>query len=219
MFVDSNANGKQDYTDLNHNGRHDMNEPGEVGVPRFDIGVKGRDNTTYDQGQTGQATNDNGEYDLAEVYPLTQYMVLEAFNTRYKTTGITYQADNQPTPTTFITGQVDLDMLPIIGLSGRVDWGVQPYAADENGGIVGTVSYDSTRNEHNPAQAGTEAYQPSVAGIQMQLWTPGANHETYADGTLGPDGASIAGALVPHGVGDCARPANEYGTIADGSSS
>ena len=49
---------------------------------------------------------------------------------------------------------------------------MQPYAADENGGIVGTVSYDSTRNEHNPAQAGTEAYQPSVAGIQMQLWKP-----------------------------------------------
>ena len=53
----------------------------------------------------------------------------------------------------------------------------------------------------------------------MQLWTPGANNETYPTGTVGPDGASIAGALVPHGVGGCARPANEYGTIADGSSS
>ena len=47
---------------------------------------------------------------------LGQRGILEAFNTRYKTTGITYQADNQPTPTTMLGAAVDVSILPIIGL-------------------------------------------------------------------------------------------------------
>ena len=35
---------------------------------------------------------------------------------RYYTTGVTYQADNQPTPTTIIGAGVDVSVLPIIGL-------------------------------------------------------------------------------------------------------
>ena len=43
---------------------------------------------------------------------------MEAYSDRYYTTGVTYQADNQPTPTTVKGAGVDVSVLPIIGLSG-----------------------------------------------------------------------------------------------------
>ncbi|MCU1378496.1 MAG: pectin lyase-like protein [Acidimicrobiales bacterium] len=193
VFVDTNANGRRD--------------PGERGVPDFTVTVRGRMNSLYDQGQASSITNDTGEYSLDQVYPLTQWVVVEAFNQRYKTTGITYQSDNQPTETTMITSQVDIDMLPIIGLSGRLDWGVQPYARGENGGIVGTVSYDSTRNETNPRDAAAEDYQPSVPGLPVQLWKA----------QKGSDGAYVttaSGAVAQFGIGGCQRSDDDYGTQA-----
>jgi hypothetical protein len=103
VFVDTNGNGKQD-----------------PGVPRFPISVKERDNSMMDQGIKNVTTDENGHYSIPEVYPLSKFLVLEAFNTRYKTTGITYQADNQPTPTTMLGSGVDVSILPIIGLKGKV---------------------------------------------------------------------------------------------------
>ena len=77
---------------------------------------------------------------------MTQWLVMEAYDDLHYTTGVTYQADNQP----------DADhrswapawtsaCCPIIGLSGRMDWGKHAYDATgangvdpRNGGIVGT---------------------------------------------------------------------------------
>ena len=73
-------------------------------------------------------------------------------------------------PTTLLGAAVDLDVLPIIGLAGRIDWGVQPYHGAENGGIAGTVSYDTTRNELDPQFAVTEDYQPGIPGIEVDLY-------------------------------------------------
>ena len=100
--------------------------------------------------------------------------MLEAFNTRYKTTGITYQGENEPKPTTQLGSLVDVNFLPIIGLGGEIDWGVQPYDPGTNGGIVGTVSYDTTRNELDPADAVTETYQPGIPGVHVHLFVPKA---------------------------------------------
>ncbi|MEU3455164.1 SdrD B-like domain-containing protein [Micromonospora sp. NPDC006766] len=155
VFVDTNGNGRQD--------------PGEKGVPRFPLTIRERDNSFMDQATNSVITDSNGKYSIKEVYPLTKWLVLEAFHTRYKTTGITYQAPNDPTPTTLLGEAVDVDVLPIIGLSGRVDWGVQPYRGTENGGIAGTVTYDTTRNELDPAYAITEPYQPGIPGLQVHL--------------------------------------------------
>jgi len=158
IFVDANGNGVKD--------------PGEAGVPNFTLSVRERDNSTMDQGLNTVVTDANGHYDIREVYPLGKFLVLEAFNTRYQTTGVTYKGDNDPTPTTKLGGLVDLDFLAIIGLGGTVDWGVQPYARGSNGGIVGTVSYDTTRNELDPAAAATESYQPGVPNIPVNLYQP-----------------------------------------------
>jgi hypothetical protein len=157
------------FHDLNENGRQD---PGEVGIPGFPVVIKNRVNSIMDQGTAATVTDFAGHYTLAQAYPLNQFNVLEAYDDRWKTTGVTYQADNQPTPTTALGAGVDVSFLPIIGLSGRVDWGVRPYAPGDNGGIVATVSYGTTRNELDPAQSATEDYQPGIPGLQVDLFKP-----------------------------------------------
>ncbi|MCW2642633.1 MAG: pectin lyase-like protein [Dactylosporangium sp.] len=156
VFIDANGNGKRD--------------PGEVGVPRFPVSVKERDNSLMDQGTNTVTTDNNGHYDIKQTYPLSKWLVLEAFNTRFKTTGITYKADNEPTPTTMLGAAVDLNFLPIIGLSGTVDWGVKPFSGGDNGGIAGTVTYDTTRNELDAANSVTETYQPGIPGVPVHLY-------------------------------------------------
>ncbi len=186
VFIDANANGVRD--------------PGESGVPQFLVAFKERDNSTWDQGINGVTTDTNGDYVIREAYPVTKWSILEAFNTRYTTTGITVQADNAKTPTTYLGAAVDLNVLPIIGLSGRVDWGVQPYTNGENGGIAGTVTYDTTRNELSPADAATEPYQPGIPNMSVHLYYPLRDPNTgdlltNADGSvkllLGTDGQPL----------------------------
>ncbi len=158
VFVDSNGNGKMDA--------------GEHGVPQFALTVRERDNSTIDQASNTASTDDSGTYDIRETYPLGKWLVLEAFNTRYRTTGITYKGENELKATTKIGAAVDLDFLPIIGLGGEVDWGVEPYTPKTNGGIVGTVSYDTTRNELDPADAVSESYQPGIPDVPVHLYAP-----------------------------------------------
>jgi hypothetical protein len=155
VFVDSNANGKMD--------------PGEKGVPGFALTVRERDNSMLDQATNTVTTDDTGTYDIRETYPLGKWLVLEAFNTRYQTTGITTQSENESTPTTRLGSAVDLSVLAVIGLGKNVDWGVQPYEPGTNGGIVGTVTYDTTRNELDAAASATEPYQPGIPGVNVTL--------------------------------------------------
>ncbi|GAB3589685.1 hypothetical protein GCM10027446_02760 [Angustibacter peucedani] len=158
VFVDDNGNGKRDN--------------GEGAVPGFALTLRERDNSLMDQYTNTVVTDDAGVYDIREAYPLSRWLVLEGFNTRYQSTGITYQAENDPKPTTLLGSAVDINVLDVIGLGGRVDWGVQPYDNGTNGGIVGTVTYDTTRNELDPADAATESYQPGVSGIPVHLYVP-----------------------------------------------
>ncbi|MDX6292180.1 MAG: large repetitive protein [Kribbellaceae bacterium] len=158
VFVDSNANGKRDT--------------GERAVPSFTLTTRERDNSLMDQATNTAITDVNGNYDIKETYPLGKWLVLEGFNTRYKTTGITYKGANETKATTQLGSLVDINFLPIIGLRGQIDWGVQPYNPGTNGGIVGTVTYDTTRNELDPAKAATEPYQPGIPGVPVRLYVP-----------------------------------------------
>jgi uncharacterized repeat protein (TIGR01451 family) len=175
------------FTDTNRNG---VRDPGEAGVPNFTLTMRKRENSLMDRGTTSVTTDSNGYYKFESAYPMTQWLIIEAYNDRLYTTGATFQADNQPTPTTikadrdaagkFIGTGVDVSTLPIIGLSGRLDWGVHSYDSSgatggidpRNGGIVGTVSYDTTRNELNPQYAAVEDWQPGVSGVNVRLYEP-----------------------------------------------
>lgn len=155
------------FLDRNENGRQD---PGEPGVPDFGVVVRQRGNNIEELGANATATDASGSYELPNLYPLNQWLIVEAYSDRYRTTGVTYQASNQSSETTVRGSGVDVNVLPIIGQSGRLDWGVVPYADDENGGIVGTVFYDTTRNELDPQLAATEDWAPGIPGLTMNLY-------------------------------------------------
>ena len=192
------------YNDLNRNG---VKDPGEPGIKDFTLTMRKRENSLMDRGGTSATTDANGFYQFKNAYPMTQWLVVEAYNDRYYTTGVTYQPDNAPPTThladrvdangvastdptaTFVGTGVDVSMLPIIGLSGTLDWGVHNYdpihgvgtdptaagynkVDPANGGIVGTVSYDVTRNELDPRYAAVEDWQPGIPGALVKLWAP-----------------------------------------------
>ena len=130
-----------------------------------------RGNSLMDRGSTAATHRPVRPLLLREAYPLNEWLVLEAYDDRYYTTGVTYQADNQPEPTTILGQGVDVSVLPIIGLGGTIDWGVHAYdptgtngVDPQNGGIVGSISYDTTRNELDPRYAAAEDWQPGVSG-------------------------------------------------------
>ena len=170
VFNDSNGNGKM--------------EPGEPGIPNFPIVMRTRENSIMDRGTTAVTTDANGYYWMESAYPMTQWLIEEAYADGFQTTGITYQADNQPEETTVLGQGVDVNVHPVIGLGGRLDWGVKAYAPGTNGGIVGTISYDTTRNELDPAYAAIEDWQPSIAGLKVDLYAPVAcPYDTHGEPT------------------------------------
>jgi len=194
------------FNDLDRDGKRD---PGEPGIAGFTVVLKKRENSLMDRGATAVTTDANGHYVMSNAYPLTQWVVVEAYADLYYTTGVTWQADNQPEETTILGAGVDVGMLPIIGLGGRLDWGVHAYDATgatggldpRNGGIVGTVSYDTTRNELDPAYAAVEDWQPGIPGLTVNLWatvpcTAGARCDAARRYQLDPDGAYSKGRLL-----------------------
>ena len=195
VFIDSNENGKRD--------------PGESSVPQFPLTVRERDNSLMDQYTNTASTDANGAYDIRETYPLGKWLVLEAFDTRYRTTGITYKGENETSSTTRKGGLVDLNFLPIIGLGGEVDWGVKPYAGTGNGGIAGTVSYDTTRNELDPADAASEGYQPGIPDVMVRLFA--SMPCTATTDAEKANSCRQGKAIVPLKVDDPAHP----GTLID----
>ncbi len=164
------------FNDSNRNG---VKDPGEKGVPNFTLTLRRRENNLMDRGQNTATTDANGYYRFESGYPVGEWYILEAYDDRYYTTGVTYQADNQNTPTTVKGAGVDVSTIPIIGLSGRMDWGVHAYdptganhVDPRNGGIVGTISYDTTRNEVDPQYAASEDWQTGISNVPVELWTP-----------------------------------------------
>ncbi len=201
VFLDENENGKRD--------------PGEPGVPDYLVAIKRRENSSIDRGGIEAMTDAYGYYEIDSVYPLTQWIVFEAYNDRYRSTGITFQAENQPEETTVLGGGVDVNVLPIIGQSGRLDWGVMPYDAGTNGGIVGSVTYDSARNELDARHAGVEPWQPGIPGLRINLYAP------VKDGSgnfvKDPDGAYTKGPLLNWTMNEqWVRPQNCRVRDADG---
>ncbi len=162
------------FKDANRNG---VKDPGEAGVPNFVLTMRKKENSLIDRGQNIATTDDNGYYRFEAAYPLSEWTVLEAYSDSFFTTGITYQADNQKKPTTVKGAGVDVSVLPIIGLGGRLDWGVHAYDPTgangidpRHGGIVGSITYDTTRNELDPQFAGVEDWQPGVPDIPVKLY-------------------------------------------------
>ncbi len=164
------------FNDLNRNGRRDAGEPGIAG---YTLTMRKRENSLMDRGATVVTTDASGHFVMENAYPMTEWLIMEAYNDLLYTTGVTYQAENQPTPTTVVGAGVDVSVLPIIGMAGHIDWGVHSYDPTgrngidpRNGGIVGTVSYDTTRNELDAQYAFVEDWQPGIPGVTVGLYEP-----------------------------------------------
>jgi hypothetical protein len=209
VFSDDNRNGKMDWQDLNGNGCPDGGAEGEKGLANFPVTMKKRENSVMDRGATLVTTDGCGHYYMENAYPMTQWLVMEAYSDLVYTTGVTYQSDNQPEPTTVIGQGVDVSVLPIIGLGGRLDWGVHAYDPTgangidpRNGGIVGTVSYDTTRNELDPKFAAVENWQPGIPDLNVNLYAPvlcgttGAPCDATQRYELAADGSFAKGQLL-----------------------
>jgi hypothetical protein len=183
VFADDNENGKMD--------------PDEHGIGEYPILNRRRENSEMDRGAILVATQPDGYYQMENLYPLNQWIIMEAYMDSYYTTGVTYKAFNQAEETTFLGNGVDVGIMPVIGQSVRVDWGVKPYAPGTNGGIAGTVFYDTTRNELDARYQAIEPWAVGIAAMTLNLYAPvpcGTNvgvscdasgkYEVAADGSL-----------------------------------
>ena len=189
VFIDENKNGIKD--------------PGEPGKADYVVVLRDRDNSEIDRMSIAVTTDHDGYYIFEKAYPMNSWMVLEAYNDRYYTTGVTYQVENQPTPTTVLGGGVDVGFLPVLGQSARLDWGVHPYEPGTNGGIAGSVFYDTTRNELDPRYQAVEGWAPGIPDLTMNLYAPvfcgtnpGATCDLYGVYELAPDGSYAKGELL-----------------------
>jgi hypothetical protein len=161
VFIDTNGNGRQD--------------PGEKGLFHADVQILNRTNNAMEgAGFNVAATDINGYYEFTEAYPLGLMEINQYFNTGYKTTGVTWQACNDPQEHTVIAPMVDVAFNAIIGHCGRLDWGVSPYDSShqENGGIVATAIYDQLRLKYNARQAQTMDYQTGIPGFRVEQYSP-----------------------------------------------
>jgi len=158
--------------DLNANGRCD---PGEKGIFHQTVQNLNRTNNAMVGGISTSDTDANGNYDFREAYPLGLMSINQYFVTRFKTTGVTYQACNDPQEHTVIAPMVDVSYLPIIGQCGRLDWAVTPYSPSvngDNGGIVATMFYDEIRQKYNARQAQANDYQAGIPGFTFEQYSP-----------------------------------------------
>jgi hypothetical protein len=161
VFIDTNGNGRMD--------------PGEQGLFHALVQNLNRTNNSMLGGINTSYTDNQGAYNFTEAYPLGLMSINQFFNTRYKTTGVTWQACNDPKEHTIVAPMVDVSYLPIISQCGRLDWGVQPYQPavnGDNGGIVATARYDQIRQRYNARQAQTNDYQTGIPGFRFEQYTP-----------------------------------------------
>jgi len=172
VCIDTNGNGRCDATD--------------AGVPDFTVQNLNRTNNGQEGGQNTAVTHEDGSYEFTEAYPLGYNDVIQAFNTRYKTTGLTWQACNDPQEHTTLTPAVDVQYNPVIAQCGRLDWAVQPYAGAmtsqndpnkasnraDNGGIVATVLYDTVRNRYLGRTQVQQSFFTGIPGLMTELFQP-----------------------------------------------
>ncbi len=192
VFDDTNENGKQD--------------PGEKGIPHQLLTVRERSNALYEHGTN--LADDRRERPLRAARRLPARPVARARavrgrlqDHRHHVAGGAGEGRRPPSS----ASAVDVNFLPWIGQGATIDWGKKPYTASENGGIVGVVSYGTTRNELDPDEAVTEDWQPGIAGLTMHIYRAvrDANGDVVhnPDGSVQVEGQAADGSGTPTDIG------------------
>jgi Bacterial Ig domain/Bacterial cadherin-like domain len=181
------------YQDLNGNGLYDDGEPGISNVP---LTMRYRNGALSNQ----TLSDSLGNGILVELFPLFNWYVAEADTTRYKQTGVHITVDGGGAPDTngaganlwtshYATGEpsdrvekpgsLSYGVQGFISQRNRVDWGRTPYVPGENGGIVGTVVYSSTRAFDDQRFNIQTIWEPLVPRVTVNLY----RKQTLDDGT------------------------------------
>ncbi len=181
------------YQDLNKNGIYDADEPG---ISNEVLTVR------YRNGAPSNATlsDSAGNGILVELFPLFNWYVAEADTSRFKQTGVHIWVDGGGKPdtsgigqflwtSTYPTGEssvrvetpgaLSYGVQSFISQRNRVDWGRTPYVPTENGGIIGTVVYSSTRPFDDQRLNVQTIWEPLVPRVTVNLY----EQKTLPDGS------------------------------------
>ncbi|MBI5501407.1 MAG: hypothetical protein HY907_14270 [Deltaproteobacteria bacterium] len=174
------------FNDLDFDG---MKDAGEMGIPGAGINLRFTDGSIYQA--TG--TDDEGRYELSEIFPFFQWLIVEVDFARFKSTGATSIVDDggEVAPGEVLTPQAQPEngglgwrtevgshpaeillegMMLFAGQTNRIDWGKAAYGSGENGGIAGITYYAVTRAENDPHLAAMEEWEPGVPRVQVELY-------------------------------------------------
>ena len=138
VFDDTNSNGKQD--------------PGEKGIPHQVLTVRERSNSLYKHGSNLTTTDENGHYELRARLSARPVARARAVLRRLQDHRPHLAGGAGEAATTKLGEAVDVNFLPVDRPGRHHRLGQEAYKADENGGIVGVVSYGTTRNELDPGR-------------------------------------------------------------------
>ena len=182
------------FMDTNKDGIYDQGK--EQGISNVPLTVR------YRNGAPSNVTlsDSSGNGILVELFPLFNWYVAEADTTRFKQTGVNIVVDGGGVPDTTgdtqgiwtskyatgessirpeVPGALSYGLQGFISQRNRIDWGRTPYVPNENGGIVGTVVYSSTRPFDDMRYNVQTIWEPLVPRVTVNLY----KKETLADGT------------------------------------
>ncbi|WP_233805051.1 choice-of-anchor Q domain-containing protein [Paraburkholderia sp. HP33-1] len=142
----------------------------------------------YDAGGPPDGTTGGGSSTIAAHYANTQESATAHLPTALRVPGAIYCNDadcNDHSGTNPSTGRIDPPWVTTEGWQGFsgqssfLEFGKAPFAAGENGGIVGEVVYASTRPFDDPTLLIHNSWTPNVPGVTVNLYQEG----TAPDGT------------------------------------
>lgn len=181
-----------------------VRDPGEPGIPAFDLDTRFRDGTI----QYTTFTDNDGYYEFPEVFELEKFAVAEVGFGRLGITGASVhnEYDLSQIDATY-EGVLTLNELTWAAKRRVIDWGKRNYGPGENGGISGIVFYATTRNEFNARYAAAEDYEPGIPNVTVRLYDATGSvllNEVQTDAWEHPTGCDVrdsAGNPLPDPLG------------------
>jgi len=221
VFDDSGVaeNGTQLGPGSARNGVRDCVNPGtqstcERGLPNEALGIRFRDGST----KQATVTDAGGRYEYpTELSNLYKFVIGEVGSSSFGNSGPCHYSEatsrrdpdwshSQYNPlatcavlTSKLGRSLHTGQLTSEGHRSVVDWGKYRYEPDETGQIGGVVYYATTRKETDPRFAGAEPYEPGIAGVPVNLYWTGANHQW--DGGPGPGSDDVLVNRYANGAG------------------
>ncbi len=165
--------------------------PARPGVPQFPVGAQGARQLAHGPGQQpASPPTPTGNYASTRRYPMTKWLVLEALQHPVQDHRASpTRRTTSPTATTFSARPSTSTCCRSSACPAGSTGACSPTPAAENGGIVGTVTYDTTRNELDPRVRGHRGATSPASRASRCTCTRSARDPTTATRSHNPDGS------------------------------